>query len=180
VLAIAGGSLAGILFLAGLLVGETDEAFADIYSGSLSLQNVWPGASHRLLVVGVSGVAALLAAWLTMERYEAFLFLIGSVFVPLFGILCAEYLLPARGAPRGPHFAHEGMNWEGLVPWVIGFLVYHWISPIGPVGWIDAVTRVVGTPLGERWPLLGASIPSFAVALVATLIIRRSMERGDG
>ena len=176
VLAIAGGSIAGILFLTGLLVGETDEAFADIYSGSLSLQNVWPAASQRILTLGIAAVATVLAAWLTMERYEAFLFLIGSVFVPLFGILTADYFILSRGAPSGRSgtldFDRVRVRWTGLLPWASGFLVYHWISPTGPEGWVGAVEALFGVPLGERWPLLSASIPSFAVALVATLIIR--------
>jgi NCS1 family nucleobase:cation symporter-1 len=176
VLAIAGGSVAGILFLTGLLVGETDEAFADIYSGSLSLQNVWPDASQRTLTLGIAAVATVLAAWLTMERYEAFLFLIGSVFVPLFGILTADYFILSAGAARGRFgaldFDHVRVRWTGLLPWASGFLVYHWISPTGPERWVGAVEALSGTPLGERWPLLSASIPSFAVALVVTLIIR--------
>jgi putative hydroxymethylpyrimidine transporter CytX len=175
VLAIAGGSLAGIMFLAGLLVGETDEAFADIYSGALSLKNVWPRASQRSLALGVAVIATTLAAWLTMQRYESFLFLIGSVFVPLFGILTAEYLVfrpvPTREA-RLLDFERERVRWASFLPWIGGFLVYHWIAPTGPDAWIETVTAVLGTPLGQRWPLLSASIPSFAVALVTTLIIR--------
>jgi NCS1 family nucleobase:cation symporter-1 len=176
VLAIAGGSIAGIMFLAGLLVGETDEAFADIYSGALSLKNVWPGASQRALALGVAITATTLAAWLTMQRYESFLFLIGSVFVPLFGILTAEYLISrswARPGGRSLDFERERVRWASFLPWVGGFLVYHWISPTGPAAWIETVTAAFGTPLGQRWPLLSASIPSFAVALVVTLIIRR-------
>ena len=175
VLAIAGGSIAGILFLAGLLVGETDEAFADIYSGALSLKNVWPRASQRSLALGVAIIATILAAWLTMQRYESFLFLIGSVFVPLFGILTAEYLIPRPWAGTGGRsldFERERVRWISFLPWVGGFLVYHWISPTGPAAWSEAVTAAFGTPLGQRWPLLSASIPSFAVALVITLIIQ--------
>jgi NCS1 family nucleobase:cation symporter-1 len=175
VLAIAGGSLAGIMFLAGLLVGETDEAFADIYSGALSLNNVWPRASQRSLALGVAVIATTLAAWLTMQRYESFLFLIGSVFVPLFGILTAEYLvfrpMQTTGA-RLLDFERERVRWASFLPWIGGFLVYHWIAPTGPEAWIETVTAAFGTPLGQRWPLLSASIPSFAVALVVTLIIR--------
>jgi NCS1 family nucleobase:cation symporter-1 len=176
VLAIAGGSIAGIMFLAGLLVGETDEAFADIYSGALSLKNVWPRASQRALALGVAITATTLAAWLTMQRYESFLFLIGSVFVPLFGILTAEYLISrswARPGGRSLDFERERIRWVSFLPWVGGFLVYHWISPTGPAAWIETVTAAFGIPLGQRWPLLSASIPSFAVALVITLIIRR-------
>ena len=82
--------LPGFCFLVGMLVGETDEAFADIYSGAVSLQNIWPRASRAVLIVVIAALATGLAATLTMQLYENFLFLVGSVFVPLFGVLVAS------------------------------------------------------------------------------------------
>ncbi|HEV3472979.1 MAG TPA: cytosine permease, partial [Actinomycetota bacterium] len=99
ILAVAGGTVAGIVFLVGLLVGETDEAFADIYSGAMSFKNVWPRVPRSAFVIGIAAVSTALGGWLTMERYESFLFLIGSVFVPLFGVFVAErYLSRARSS----------------------------------------------------------------------------------
>jgi len=166
ILAVAGGSVAGVLFLVGLLVGETDEAFANIYSGAVSLQNIFPKASRRALSIGVAVVGTILAAWLTMERYEVFLFLIGSVFVPLFGVMAAHYVAERRSANADGNLARDraGFRSAALLPWAAGFLVYHWIVPTGPTWWIDAVRNFVGTPLSERFAWLGASIPSFLVA----------------
>jgi nucleobase:cation symporter-1, NCS1 family len=177
ILAVGGGSLAGLLLLVGLLAGETDEAFADIYSGAVSLQNIWPRASQRVFTVAIAAVATLLAAWLTMERYESFLFLIGSVFVPMFGVLTADHFFNRRGAvimsdlytKEGRYWYTAGVRWRVLVPWLAGFVVYHWIVPTGPAWWTDAVTSVIGQPLGERWGWLAASIPAFAVAFLLAL-----------
>jgi len=184
ILALAGGSIAGVIFLVGLLVGETDEAFADIYSASVTVQNVWPRISQRVLTVGIGVVATVLAAWLTMERYEAFLFLIGSVFVPLFGILAADYFVlrrrridPAHLFQRGgPYWYRNGVRTIALLPWVSGFVVYHWIAPTGPSWWTDAVSAVAGTPLSTSLPWLPASVPSFVVAFLTTLLLSRRSE----
>ena len=152
ILAVAGGSIAGLLFLVGLLAGEADEAFADIYSGAVSLRNIWPRMSERVFIIGIAVVATALAGWLTMERYESFLFLLGSVFVPLFGVFLAHhYFRPVRRI-------------AAYVGWGAGFLLYHWIAPTGPAGWLDLVGSTVGSPLGTRFTWLNASVPSFALA----------------
>lgn len=180
VLAVAGGSIAGVLFLAGLLAGETDEAFADVYSGALSLRNIFPGLSRTGATLGIAAVSTALAAWLTMERYESFLFLLGSIFVPLFGILVADHFFNRRRRvelddlykEHGRYWYSGGVRVTALVPWVAGFAVYHWIAPTGPDWWLAWTDSLVGTPLSARWPWLSASVASFAVAFAAALTLR--------
>jgi len=194
ILALAGGSVAGLLFLVALLVGETDEAFADIYSGAVSLQNIWPRASQRGLAIVIAAVAAALAAWLTMERYEAFLLLLGSVFVPLFGMLAADHFFNRRGRidvdelyrPAGSYWYTKGFRLRAFVPWIAGFLVYHWVIPTGPAWWLDGVSSLLGTPLNERLPWLSASLLSFSAAFLLALRgrayhrpVERSKERHE-
>ncbi len=99
ILVLAGGWLTGTFLLAGLLVGETDEAFADIYSAAVSVRNVFPRLSQRSLILVITGVSVPLAGLLTMQLYESFLFLIGSIFVPLFGILMAGFISKSTPAP---------------------------------------------------------------------------------
>ena len=177
ILAVAGGTLAGILFLIALLVGETDEAFADIYSAALSLKNVFPKAPLRYLIAGIAGISLALAAWLTMERYETFLFLIGSVFVPLFGILAADHFVNRRGridleqleVVGGSYWFNGGVRLGAIVPWVAGFLVYHWVLPTGPASWLDLVGGIAGDPLVTRFPWLSASLAAFAVSFLTSL-----------
>ena len=180
VLAVAGGSIAGILFLAGLLAGETDEAFADVYSGALSLRNIFPRLSRTAATLGIAAVSCALAAWLTMERYESFLFLLGSVFVPLFGILVADHFVNRRRRVDvddlyrecGRYWYSGGVRGAALGPWLAGFVLYHWIAPTGPTWWLEWTESVVGTSLSARWPWLSASVASFAVAFLAALRLR--------
>jgi putative hydroxymethylpyrimidine transporter CytX len=194
ILALAGGSVAGVLFLVALLVGETDEAFADIYSGAVSLQNIWPRVSQRGLAIAIAATAVALAAWLTMDRYEAFLLLLGSVFVPLFGILAADHFLNRRGhididelyRRGGAYWFSNGFRLRALVPWIAGFLMYHWVLPTGPSWWLDGVSSLLGTPINEQLPWLSASLLSFLAAFLFALRgrayhrpVERSKERHE-
>ena len=171
IVATAGG---GVVIVA-LLVGETDNAFANLYSAGMSARNVRPGWSQRATVVGVAAIATALASAFTLERYEIFLLLIGSVFVPLAGVFLADHLIVRRGARA----TAEPPRWRpgALVPWAAGFVLYHWSVPTGPAWWVDGVGAAFGA-LGLPFPLLGsafgASIPSFAVAfVVAAAVLRR-------
>jgi nucleobase:cation symporter-1, NCS1 family len=150
--AVAGGGVASALALLALTVDETDEPFANVYSAAVSLQNLFPAAPQRLLIglVGILATAGALAV--DLGRYESFLFLLGSFFLPLFGVLAADYLL-GEAEP-------VALRWSGLLAWLAGFAVYQWIQPTGPGWWTDVVSRVPGA--GEFTG--GASLPSFAVA----------------
>lgn len=182
-LAIAGGSVVGVLFLVGLLVGETDEAFANIYSGAVSLQNVMPRVPQKVLIVGVAAVGSVLAALLTMELYESFLFLIGSVFVPLLGVLAADHFVVRRSRldvgelykRDGSYWFSGGVRWIALLPWLAGFVVYHWISPSPLDWWIELNHDLFGDPLSVRLPWLSASVPSFLAAFTLGLLVFRDI-----
>lgn len=170
------GGLAEVLVL-GLLIGEAPNAFANVYSTAVSTLNVVPRASARALSVLVGALAFLLALVFTMERYEVFLFLIGSVFVPLGAVFLADYFVRARGR-YGPGLVFgpgsEGFRWRAVVPWFVGSVLYHWSVPTGPQGWVDAVGGLftgVGLPFPLMGSRLGASLPSFAVAFVLSLVV---------
>jgi NCS1 family nucleobase:cation symporter-1 len=187
--ALAGGGLV----LVALLVGESDQAFANIYSAAVSTQNIAPRASQRRLIVAVAAVGFLLAWLLSMDAYEVFLFLIGSVFVPLFGVFVADYFVRRRRVeagelfvPGGRYWFNNGVNWQAFVAWFAGFVLYHWSVPTGPAGWTDAIRILFEDWLRLPFPLagsaLGASIPSFAAALLLSLILRpaeRETARGS-
>jgi purine-cytosine permease-like protein len=126
--------------------------------------------------VGVGVLALLLALAFTMESYELFLLLIGSVFVPLFGAFAAEYLVRRRGRfGEEVLFARSGVRGMAFVPWAAGFVAFHWCSATGPTGWVDAVRTVLADWLSLPYPLLGgrvgASLPSFVVAFGLALAL---------
>jgi putative hydroxymethylpyrimidine transporter CytX len=191
-LAQAMASLAGgWIVLLTLLVGETDEAFADIYSAAVSAQNLRERLRQRRTILVVAAVGVGLAVWLNSRgadatsSFELFLFLLGSVFVPLFGVFVADYFLLPRstaGVPRGaaePRSAAAAQSFlpAAFVAWVVGFLVYQWSVPTGPAGWQLAMQTLFHDWLRLPFPLAGsaagASLPSFATALVLYVVLRR-------
>ena len=102
--AVAAGGIASLLALFALTVDESDEAFANVYSGAVSLQNLFPQVSQRLLVVAVTMVATIGALVLDFTSYQTFLYLLGSFFVPLFGVLLADWLFGGRHYSRDDIF----------------------------------------------------------------------------
>ena len=171
----------GWVVLLALLVGETDEAFADIYSAAVSSQNLKARISQRGAILMVAAAGVGLAAWLGLRpsvalgTYESFLFLMGSVFVPLFGVFVAHYFLTRPkgrpGASRAPAF----------IAWAAGFLVYQWSVPTGPSFWQDAIRTFLHAWLHLPFPLAdskwGASIPSFGAASLLYLLLWALMPR---
>jgi putative hydroxymethylpyrimidine transporter CytX len=171
--AVVAGGLAAIVALFALLVTETDEAFANAYSAAVSLQNAFPRAPQAALIVLVTSVATLGALVLDFGGYQSFLLLLGSVFVPLFAVLLADWLVV------GAHYTTEDVfsapAWRpGLIgAWLAGFALYQWLFPTGPGWWVDLVVKL-NPPAWE----IGATVPSFlvsfAVAGVVAAVSRRS------
>jgi len=155
----------GALALAIILVDETDNAFADIYSAAVSTQNILPKVRQRLLVIIIGVVGLALATILSMDTYFDFLLLIGSVFVPLFGLLAADYFILRKRnynveelyAPQGAYWYRRGFNLRALLAWALGVIVYH------------AIARYA------LW--LGASIPSFVATFILYLILAKLVRR---
>jgi purine-cytosine permease-like protein len=96
-----------------------------------------------------------------LRSYQSFLLLLGSVFVPLFGVLLADWLLAGAHYGESDFFAGPAVRAEQLVAWVAGFALYQWLSPNGPSWWTDLVQHA--HPGHATWT---ASLPSFAAAFV--------------
>lgn len=159
----------GWLVLLVMLVGETDEGFANLYSTAVSVQNLLPGVSVRTTAI-VGGVLILLIGWtVPLVQYESFLLLIGAAFIPLLGVLAADYFI-VRGRTYPPEELLQasgrfwytgGVNWPAIAVWLVGIASYLLIAGLPVAGWAGIA------------PWLGASIPSFAIAFVLHLIIGR-------
>jgi putative hydroxymethylpyrimidine transporter CytX len=162
--AIASGGLLALLVLLALTIAETDEAFANAYSGAVSLQNLFPSVPQRWLVALTTTVGTIGALTLELSSFQSFLFLLGSCFVPLFAVLLADWL--ASGCRYDGHeLLDAGPPRVGaLVAWAAGFVAYQWLSPTGPNWWVDQVQRL--DP--PSWQI-GATLPSFAVSFALVL-----------
>ncbi|GLW53333.1 purine-cytosine permease family protein [Kitasatospora phosalacinea] len=167
------GVAAGWAFLLVLVLRETDQSFANVYSTAMSVHNLWPRVDRRVLTGGIGVLVTVLALQIKefTDSYYGFLGLIGSVFVPLFAVLAADYFLGA--GRRGWNLEQDApARWVMLLPWAVGFAVYQLLAPSAIGGWwtgfwADVQRAVHFTP--QSWT--SASLFSFLVAALATLAV---------
>ena len=159
--AIATGGAGAAVALVALGIDETKEPFANIYSAAVSIQNVVPRVPQRLLILAVAGVATAGAFVVDLVHYQDFLYLLGSFFVPLFGVLLAQWLAGNRDA-----FAAPEIRPGQIVAWLAGFCLYQWLAPVGPASWIRLVDH---THPGRG--AIGGSLPSFVLSFALSLAL---------
>ena len=158
----------GSLGFAILAARELDQSFADVYSTAVSIQNLRPLWDRRVLAGAIAAVSTAGALWLNITDYENFLVLIGSVFVPMSAVLLADYFVVSRR--HWDLSATARSRWLMLLPWAAGFVTYQLINP-GYVSWWASAWTSFGHDIGftpAGW--MSASILSFAVAAVVTLL----------
>src|SRR5205823_4807819 len=173
--AIAGGGLAAALALLALTVDETDEAFANVYSCAVSLQNVLPRVSQRVLVLAVSAVATGGALAINLRSYSQFLYLLGAFFVPLLGVLVADWLAAGAHYTEDDVFGAPPLRPGPIAAWIAGFAVYEWLAqPTGLGFWTSLLTHLP-TPSYA----VGASLPSFACAFILASAAARFARLGS-
>jgi putative hydroxymethylpyrimidine transporter CytX len=166
--AVAAGGAASLVALLALTVDESDEAFANVYSTAMSLQNLLPRVPQRLLIAAAAAIATGGSLVIDLRNYQPFLYLLGSFFVPLFGVLLADWLLAGRHYSRDDVLAGPELRPELVLAWLAGFCLYQWLYPDGPGWW----TRAVAHAHPHSLPWGGASLPSFAAAFVLAAAAR--------
>ena len=162
----------GTIAFAVLVIRETDQSFANVYSTAISIQNLRPGWDRRVLSLAIGTLTTALALSININDYANFLYLIGGVFIPLSGVLLAGWL---RTPWRTWDVTAEAPSRPGmLAAWLAGFVVYQLINPGSISYWSDFWTRA-GTDLhtlGHPW--LSASIASLLVSVLLALPFART------
>jgi putative hydroxymethylpyrimidine transporter CytX len=160
----------GALFFGVLVLREVDQSFADNYSTAVSIQNLAPRVDRRVLTILLGVLTGGLALVLNIDNYFGFLGLIGSVFVPMLGVLVVDFFVLGRGRNWNVSAAAPS-RWGMIGAWAIGFVVYQLINPGDAGRWTGFWTDMQGwlhfTP--ASW--MSASLLSFAIAGFATYII---------
>jgi putative hydroxymethylpyrimidine transporter CytX len=161
----------GSLVFAVLAIREIDQSFCDVYSTAVSTQNLRPRWDRRVLALAIGGIATALALAIDIEGYASFLAIIGSVFVPLFGVFVVDYF--GFGGARSWDLSERApARWVMLLPWLAGFVVYQLIYP-GDVSWWASIWQHAASWLHfEAATWMSASVLSFVAAAAVTAIIR--------
>jgi NCS1 family nucleobase:cation symporter-1 len=166
---VAAGGVGSLLALLALTVDETDEAFANIYSTAVSLQNLVPRMSQRLLIVIVSVAATAISLGINLTRYQQFLLLLGAFFVPLFGVLLADWLVAGRHYTEEHVFGAPLWRPGMIASWLVGFAVYEWLAQTQDLGFWTRFLAELHPPNGG----IGASLPGFAVSFALAFAVAR-------
>jgi NCS1 family nucleobase:cation symporter-1 len=157
--AMATGGAVALLALAAITLDESEKAFADIYSSAVSVQNLLPRVSQKLLITIVSAVATAGAIVIDLSNYQSFLYLLGSFFVPLLGVLLADWLLAGGHYGERDIFGARSLRIDRLAAWVAGFALYQWLAPVGPSWWTRLVDHTHPAAVSFT-----ASLPSLAAS----------------
>jgi NCS1 family nucleobase:cation symporter-1 len=154
-----------------LIVDEADNAFADVYSASVSTQDIFAKISQKYLIVGFTALSAILAMVVSIEQYEVFLLLIGAIFVPLFGVVLTDYYIVKRQKyTEQMLYVRQnrlGIGVPAIIAWILGALLNYILSPLSPI-------------YMPQLPAIGATIPSLAAASLIYLAITKMQQRQQG
>ncbi len=152
---------ADVGMLAALLItlATVTTNFVNIYLSSLAWRSVTPSvpAAGAVWMVGLVGTALGAAAGAWLDQFAAFMTVVGSVLVPVGGVLIAHFVIARRATVVADLYdargALRGVRWPGVVAWAAGIATYYAV----PV----------------MWPAAGATVPSLAVAVVGYLLLDR-------
>lgn len=158
----------GSLAFAILAARELDQSFANVYSTAVSVQNLRPKWDRRFLSISIAAATTVLALTMNISDYENFLVLLGSVFVPMFGVLVADFFVLSRG--RWDLSVHAASRAAMLLPWALGFCVYQLINPGYVSWWVSFWARINNSLHFHPATWMSASVCSFVASAVITLL----------
>jgi nucleobase:cation symporter-1, NCS1 family len=156
----------GFLMLV-LIVDETDNTFADVYSASVSTQSIVPKFDQRYLIAGFTAFSILMANLIPISQYQTFLLLIGAVFVPLFGVVLSDYYILKRMRIKDDFYYDAKTNrigYTAIVAWLIGVIVYFVLSSLSPI-YMPGI------------PQIGATIPSLIASSLCYIGIKYTISK---
>ena len=135
----------GLIALGLILIDEMDNAYGDVYSGSVSLNFLNGKFTIRFWGITLALVASCCALILPMHGLEPFLLILSSVFVPLFGVVISQLA-------RNGTATDKAVNVVPVTIWLLGIAAFH-ICPM-------------------LWPQVGSALPSLAITLLLGSIYR--------
>ncbi|TDU89668.1 putative hydroxymethylpyrimidine transporter CytX [Kribbella voronezhensis] len=164
---------AGAIALFVLLVDEVDEAYANVYSTTMAAHNLIGHIDRRWISVAIGVLATGLALLVDLGNYTQFLYLIGSVFIPLFAVAIADFFVVSK--MRWDVSDTARFRWQPTVAWVFGFVAYQLVNPGTVDGWspfwLDLQGEIFNGHAVPGW--LGATYTSIVVSMLAAVVFGR-------
>jgi len=137
----------GLIALGLILIDELDNAYGDVYSGSVSVHSLLPRWSVRRWGLSLAVLCIAFALVLPMHTLEPFLLLLSSVFAPLYGVILGRF-----GSGAAPVIGARKVDLGAALIWTAGIVVYH-----ATAGWA---------------PQFGSALPALALTFVLARLSR--------
>lgn len=140
VLAAAGFGVAGLVVV---VLATVTTTFLDVFSAGESLRAIVGRIPEKGAALAVTAIGTGAAVCISLSAYEQFLYIIGSIFVPMAAIQIVDwYVLGHRAAESG-----QGRVMSNILVWLAGFVAYRWLlaadTPIGATLPVMALTMLL-------------------------------------
>jgi purine-cytosine permease-like protein len=146
----------GLVALGLILIDELDNAYGDVYSGSVSTHSLLPRWSVKRWGLLLAALCIALALVLPMHTLEPFLLLLSSVFVPLYGVIIGRL-----GSGQSVSLAGtRQIDFGAALIWIAGIAAYHALA---------------------KWaPQFGSALPTLAATFVLAWLSRPKLTTAGG
>lgn len=139
----------GLVALGLILVDELDNAYGDVYSGSVCMHSIAPRWTIRHWGLVLAATSTLLAMALPMHSLEPFLLLLSSIFVPLYGVILGRLGFSSTHSSTPPRAIDASA--AGL--WILGIAIYHGLA---------------------HWaPAMGSALPTLILTFILAVLTRQ-------
>ncbi len=119
----------GLIALGLILIDEMDNAYGDLYSGSVAGHSLQPAWSIRHWGMALAVLCTGLALVLPMHNLEPFLLILSSVFIPLYGVILARLIGQTN---IGLLVTQRRVNVSAVTIWLLGIACYHLCAQLAP------------------------------------------------
>lgn len=108
----------GIAAMLIVILSTVTTTYLDVFSTAESIRNIKPKWDSKRIGITVCVIGTIIAIFIPITLYEDFLYLIGSVFVPMAVILICDYfILHKREVTKQRSIVNASL-------WVIGLVIY--------------------------------------------------------
>ena len=125
----------GTMGLLIIIFSTVTTTFLDVYSAGVSMVSIRKKCNEKWASVIICIIGTLLAIFTPMQRFESFLYIIGSVFAPMVAIQLTDVFLIKKD------YSSQDYQKTNLFLWVIGFVLYR-------------IFMRIDTPFGNTLPVM--------------------------
>ncbi|MBQ8338210.1 MAG: putative hydroxymethylpyrimidine transporter CytX [Oscillospiraceae bacterium] len=130
----------GVAALAIIILSTVTTTFLDAYSAGISAVSIVPKLNEKWAAITTCVLGTILALFSPENWLESFLYLIGSVFVPMITVQLVDYFIFKNDS------SSRGFDKTNLILWLVGLVIYRLILRVDiPVGVTLPAALIIAT-----------------------------------